>query len=463
MAVDVLTVVVAALLAASVTACIYPALGYLSLYKQLLTLLATMALLFPLFGLYPGAGLNPVRELRQLTLATSLAFLVLTIANLGFGKLSKYEATFLSFHLALTLFFGPIGRHATRCVFGSFAWWGERALIVGDGPQGAKLVESLAGQPHVGLRPAGIVDHLNRHWAEGPERDMRLYLGPLDELSAIADRQQVRWAIIAASDFAPGELPHIVQKCAGVLPHLTVLLDIDGMPSLWHCGQECAGQPGISVRQSLLSPMARRLKRFVDLVLVLLGGALLLPVIAAIALAIRLSSPGSAFFQQERVGRHGRRFRMWKFRTMAVNAQERLEECLHSDPELRREWQSRHKLRRDPRVVKGIGTFLRRSSLDELPQLWNVLVGEMSLVGPRPIVANEEGRSYLTDFSESYRRYIRVAPGITGLWQISGRNDISYEQRIHLDTYYISNWSLWLDLYILLGTAKAVLWGRGAY
>ena len=155
--------------------------------------------------------------------------------------------------------------------------------------------------------------------------------------------------------------------------------------------------------------------------------------------------------------RDGATFTAWKFRTMVRNASEVLARHLERNPALRQEWDRSHKLRHDPRVTAA-GRVLRRTSLDELPQIWNVLRGEMSVVGPRPIVADE-----IALYGEAYELYTRVRPGITGLWQVSGRNDLPYEKRVQLDTYYIRNWSPWLDLYILARTVAAVLMARGAY
>jgi lipopolysaccharide/colanic/teichoic acid biosynthesis glycosyltransferase len=150
-------------------------------------------------------------------------------------------------------------------------------------------------------------------------------------------------------------------------------------------------------------------------------------------------------------------FHALKFRTMVANADRLLEEHLSKDPALRAEWELNHKLKNDPRVTL-VGRFLRRTSLDELPQIWNVIVGQMSLIGPRPIVAAEIGR-----YGDHFDVYSRVLPGITGLWQVSGRNDTTYRERVELDCYYVYNWSLWLDLHILSRTVSAVLARKGAY
>jgi Undecaprenyl-phosphate galactose phosphotransferase WbaP len=187
------------------------------------------------------------------------------------------------------------------------------------------------------------------------------------------------------------------------------------------------------------------------------GGIVALPRIAAIAAAIKLSSPGPVFYGQKRYGRGGDPFVAWKFRTMVKNASEVLEEHLRSNPGLRREWMETQKLRDDPRITR-VGRLLRRTSLDELPQLWNVLAGEMSLVGPRPIIAEEIPR-----YGGGFALYKKVTPGLTGMWQVSGRSLLTYEQRIGFDLYYVRNWSIWLDVHILARTVRAVLRGEGAY
>ena len=166
----------------------------------------------------------------------------------------------------------------------------------------------------------------------------------------------------------------------------------------------------------------------------------LLPLLLLVTILIKLDSPGPLFYGQQRLGQYGTPFVAWKFRTMVENADQVLENYLQANPVLRQQWDADHKLRYDPRVTT-IGRLLRRTSLDELPQLWNVLRGEMSLVGPRPIVGDEIER-----YAETYRLYTRVLPGLTGLWQVSGRNNISYPARVNLDAYYVRNWSVWLDI-----------------
>lgn len=200
-----------------------------------------------------------------------------------------------------------------------------------------------------------------------------------------------------------------------------------------------------------------RAARILDIAVILLAAPYIILAVIVIAILIKLDSAGPVFFRQTRVGRFGRRFSVIKFRTMVENATEVLQSHLDNSAELKAQWLATHKLKRDPRVTR-LGAVLRKSSLDELPQLWNVAIGDMSLIGPRPIVDAE-----IEKYGNCFDLYIQVRPGLTGLWQVSGRNDISYERRVELDEYYVRNRSFRLDLEILWRTVFVVLRGTGAY
>jgi Undecaprenyl-phosphate galactose phosphotransferase WbaP len=218
---------------------------------------------------------------------------------------------------------------------------------------------------------------------------------------------------------------------------------------------------GVSSRRVLALPSSlfryRVIKRILDIFLVIVSLPLLLPALFLVGLVVKLTSPGPAFFSHRRICRDGAFFSMWKFRTMCVNSADVLEQYLSKNPKARVEWSKTHKLRRDPRITP-VGLFLRRYSLDELPQVWNVLRGEMSLVGPRPIVAAE-----VEKYADCFEYYCRVKPGVTGLWQVSGRSELTYDQRVALDRRYVTHWSLFFDLKILLCTFRSVVNRDGAY
>lgn len=198
------------------------------------------------------------------------------------------------------------------------------------------------------------------------------------------------------------------------------------------------------------------LKRVFDVVGALLLGLVFSPLIVVIAVILRREG-GPVIYRHRRIGRDGRQFECLKFRSMIPNAERALRELLERQPELEAEWVRDHKLRNDPRIT-NIGRFLRRTSLDELPQIWNVIRGEMSLVGPRPVVREE-----LMRYGRSLPVYLSAKPGITGLWQVTGRNDTNYRRRVALDTYYVRRRSFLLDVYILIKTTRVVLGGDGAY
>lgn len=207
------------------------------------------------------------------------------------------------------------------------------------------------------------------------------------------------------------------------------------------------------------APACRRSKRTADLVLAGLLGLVSLPLVLACAVLVRLSSPGPVFYRAQRLGTNLRPFCIWKFRTMVEHGDEVLEQHLAEHPGKRLEWQSRFKLRHDPRVTR-VGRFLRMTSLDELPQLWNVLRGDMSLVGPRPIIEEER---FLYGPDRAAWVFSRAKPGITGLWQVSGRSHAAYRERVELDVEYVRRWRLLLDMNILVRTVGTVLFCRGAY
>jgi lipopolysaccharide/colanic/teichoic acid biosynthesis glycosyltransferase len=234
------------------------------------------------------------------------------------------------------------------------------------------------------------------------------------------------------------------------LPRVSDLPDMSGAATAALWVRSRAAGPEQMFRYSIL-------KRWMDVLLVIGLSPVLLALLGAVAAAVRLSSPGPIFFSHRRIRRHGEFFSMWKFRTMCINSGEVLEKYLAAHPEAHAEWRKTHKLKHDPRVTR-IGNFLRRTSLDELPQMWNVLTGTMSLVGPRPIVAAE-----VEKYGDFFRDYCLVKPGVTGLWQVSGRSELTYPQRVQLDRHYAHTWSLQGDVKILLRTFSSVVNQDGAY
>jgi lipopolysaccharide/colanic/teichoic acid biosynthesis glycosyltransferase len=240
---------------------------------------------------------------------------------------------------------------------------------------------------------------------------------------------------------------------------MIVVPDLAGIASLWVTARDLGGCLGFEIKKNLLLRRNHVLKRLMDRAVALPLFLLSLPVMAFAALWIKIVSRGPAFHRQIREGMDGRRIAVWKLRTMRLDGDRILEDWFKVHPHDREQWQRYFKLRDDPRVLPVIGSLLRRTSLDELPQLWSILRGEMSLVGPRPLPDY-----HLEQFPSEFRTLrTRVLPGLTGLWQVSARSEGDLKVQEALDTFYIRNWSPWLDLYILARTASAVLLARGAY
>ena len=230
--------------------------------------------------------------------------------------------------------------------------------------------------------------------------------------------------------------------------------DLEDSHTVLNASQWVAGDKYSAPKRS---PLALAAKRAIDIFGVLVFVTLFLPVYLAVALGVRLSSRGPVHYFQDRVGRDGKLFRFYKFRSMVPNSEEILTSFLHSDPQAKSQWDTHQKLERDPRITP-FGRFIRRTSLDELPQMWNVLMGDMSLVGPRPCMPGQE--KY---YGKYWRTYCAVNPGLTGLWQGSGRSKLSFEDRVRLEARYVREWTLLGDFKILLKTVKVVLWADGSH
>jgi lipopolysaccharide/colanic/teichoic acid biosynthesis glycosyltransferase len=252
----------------------------------------------------------------------------------------------------------------------------------------------------------------------------------------------------------------LLEEFSEIFPHVILVPDLFGIATLSVAPRDLGGVLGLEVRHNLLIPFNRWLKRGFDVVLGTIAGLAALPIVAAAVAWIKCVSPGAdAIFWQEREGENGSIIRIPKLRTMYPDAETMLRQYLEANEEAKTEWDRCCKLKNDPRILPGIGKLLRRTSLDELPQLWSIAKGEMSLVGPRPFPAYHNRK-----FEPEVRAFrTKVTPGLTGLWQISGRSDGDIAVQAKLDTYYIRNWSPWLDVYILGRTLRAVLTGKGAY
>lgn len=425
-----------------------------TLYWKLWPLLSTILVIYAIAKLYPAVGLSPVEELRRICLSTTLFYLALAAVIFLLREGTTYSRGIFLMAWLLSMTGVWLFRISIRRLVSPFSWWGFPVVVMGAGRTGELVIRTLNRQPGLGFKPVAVLD-------DDPKKQGALesvpVVGKLSIAPYVAREMNVSYAIVAMPGVPRDKLLAILERSGHTFPHLLVIPDLFGFASLWVSATDMGGILGLEIRQRLLLPGPRLTKTILDCLLTLLIGILMLPLFLVIMLAIRLDSPGPIFYGHHRLGRNGRPFVAWKFRSMVTNADEVLEHHLTRNHMLREEWERERKLKSDPRITR-IGRLLRRTSLDELPQLLNVLRGEMSLVGPRPIVDDE-----ITHYADKFELYKRVPPGITGLWQVSGRNDVNYSERVNLDAYYVRNWSIWLDIYILLRTIWVVLIGDGAY
>jgi len=421
-------------------------------YAGLAVGVLTLPLAYYWAGLYPGYGIGAVQRLRARSYATLFVFAVLLTWNYLFED-RQWSRGVLLLTMIFALVIPPAIEALLRRNLIARGICGEPVVILGAGKTGALVARTLQQQSDLGFVPVGMLDDDRQKW--GTTIQGVRVVGPLSSIRAFTGAAKV--VLVAMPNMDRDRLASLVQSLS--FPNIIIVPGLFGIQSLWITSRDLGGVLGLEVRKNLLIASNRKLKRILDLVVALPLFLLTAPFVAVCAAWIKLVSPGSAFFRQEREGQEQKRIRVYKLRTMYPNAEQLLQEHLEAHPEERVNWRQFYKLKKDPRILPRIGWFLRRYSLDELPQLWNVIRGDMSLVGPRPFPYY-----HLDSFPESFRALrTSVMPGLTGLWQVSERSDGDLKVQEAEDTYYIRNWSLWLDIYILLRTVQILLLPKGAY
>ena len=420
-------------------------------YLALWPLLGVFIAIFFSSHLYPGVIHNAVTELRRLVLAVTLSFLVLA----GLIFVSRSSDEYLGLVLLLwwmaAIIATPLLRSMVRERICHRSWWGIPVAVFNTGDESIEIIRELENHPEIGLKPVVV---LSSSYPAPPRHTLPV----VDiRLAAAVRASGVERAMIALPDAGSGKLLEELEKFESIFPRLMMMHSSSDLYSLTVDARQLGGCLAVEFRRDLLLPIPRFTKRAIDLLAVALTVPAVVLTILVVGLLVRLESPGPIFYGHRRIGRGHSKFCIWKIRTMQVNGDKLLQDALAKDEALREEWLRERKLRCDPRVTR-VGKFLRKTSLDELPQFWNVLRGEMSLVGPRPIVEEE-----IPAYGPNFSLYCRVTPGLTGLWQVSGRNEVSRRDRVRLDSYYVRNWSPWLDLNILARTARVVITGQGAY
>jgi exopolysaccharide biosynthesis polyprenyl glycosylphosphotransferase len=444
--------------------------------------------------LYAVTPPSPPDEIRSTTGVITLvyvgAWMVSVAARVVAARSLSHGAW--AFSLCISVLLVPLVRGILRSTFSKRAWWGHAVVVIGAGRVGRAVVETLLRRPQLGLKPVAILDDdparqgsVRVAWGEDdmivepvaessatpdlepPSSDRAAMeqfaevggvpvVGGLELAAVLAQRLGIRTVVIAMPEMDSAAVLNLIERFGESYTNVLVIPDLFNLAHFGAPTRYLGGVLGLEVQRQLMHRGPRFAKRTMDVVLTIVGGLCILPLLVFLALLIKFDSKGSPFYLQRRLGQDGVRFRALKFRTMHTDAHERLSALLESNAELRAEYEQFHKLSEDPRITR-VGRRLRKYSLDELPQLWNVLKGEMSLVGPRPYLESE-----IPDMHQKEAIVLRVRPGLTGIWQVTTRNESTFDERVNLDVEYVRNWSPWLDLYILARTFSVVIEGTGS-
>ncbi len=390
-------------------------------------------------------------EVRELMAGLILGF-IMVYALVSMGKISHGVSRLLiGFTFLFSLFIIPTERYMVKSLLFKWPAFRRKAIILGAGEVGEELARGLEREKYLGYEVIGFLDDdfkKRRHKIAG-----RKVYGSIRQVGKFVRFLRVDSVFIAVPSFSTRRLSEIFAHLQGLVSEVSIVPEFRDIGML-NAELSCLFSQKlllIKVQNNLKSQVNQFIKRSFDLIVSLLSLPVLLPVLAVIALVVAMDSPGKPVFIQDRLGRAGRRFHLYKFRTMYQDADAILEKYLKDHPKARREWFEFRKLRDyDPRVTR-VGRFLRKTSLDELPQVFNVIKGEMSLTGPRPYLPREQ-----EDMNGFESIILLTRPGLSGLWQVSGRNNLTFQDRLRMDVWYVLNWSLWLDITLLLRTVRAV-------
>lgn len=424
-------------------------------YIPFAALLVIISLLSYRFSnIYPyKPGRSLVEETYTIGTATTLAVVILSAINLiyeplGYSRLLfLYTAVFVTVFLGLSRFLIRQMRHHLR----QYGLGVHQVLLIGAGDVGRMVMRTAVARPELGYHVIGFLDD---NPAKG-QTDIGPFkaLGPTSNFPEILKQGRIDKVIICLPWHSNQTIQQLLQACEQYTVQAQIVPDYFHLTKNQIQVEDFNGIPLLSTRDLSIQGWNYIVKRTADLLLATLAGLVAWPLMGLIALAIRLDSPGPVIYKQSRIGKNGKPFFCYKFRSMVVDADARKAEIAA----LNEASGPLFKMRDDPRQTR-VGRFIRRFSLDELPQLYNVVLGEMSIIGPRPNLPRE-----VDEYQEWHHKRLAASPGITGLWQVSGRSDLTFDEMVLLDIYYVENWSLALDLHILLRSIPAVLWARGAY
>jgi len=495
---DTLSFLIAFILATSIRFAFIPVIGGAINWQVFLPLLYTnlisLLIIYTLTGLYPGFGRTAVEEMRQIFYSLLLGYGVLGLAFYLQKVAPNFSRSIFVMGWAFAFLINLTVRVVIRNRASLLSWWGVPVIIIGNSVESHDVIQRLLRSRRLGLKPVLLLDEAANDSTAGninsSGADTFTRLSTIQGVPVINSRQQMieiasRHKISYAVFIEPGMDSPTLRSALSVrsqgtnsiepknydetipsrldlrwlskfFPTVLVVLASSDLGSLWVRTVDLEGRLTLQASYHLLNKQAIILKRAFDLILGVSFIIVCIPLFLLIALLIKLDSRGSIIYTQERIGRNGKPIKYLKFRTMQINAEQRLDELLVKNLQAREEYETYHKLTQDPRVTR-IGKVLRKFSLDELPQLFHVISGDLSLVGPRAYMFSE-----CPDMGDYQNLILQVQPGMTGWWQVMGRQTTTFQQRLQLDEYYLSNWSLWLDIYILLKTGWVVIKGVGA-
>lgn len=411
--------------------------------------------LFLIGDLYPGIGRTGVTELKEILkfIAICYVFLGLAVFIFRFGTAFSRMIFFMTWVFASVLI--PFFRIILHNRGSLISWWSQPVVVVGGQKDVKTVITHLHRARRMAIRPV-VALITDKSFQTEEFAGIPFYAYSLELQNQIREKG-IKMALFASqsTDMKHSEMDYLYSLSVS-FSKLIYVMGESTLSSLSMKPLDLEGRPALRVQYSLLNPWAMRIKRVIDLVLCVLGSVVISPLLLIFAALIKIDSPGPVIYTQDRMGKDGKIIKLYKFRTMVVDSDVILKEILKNDPVLREEYRKHHKLRNDPRITR-VGRFLRKVSLDELPQMINVLRGEMSLVGPRAYLPEEKEL-----MGDSVKLILRVSPGLTGWWQVMGRHDVTFKERLRLDKFYISNFSLWMDVYIMIKTVWIVISAKGA-
>ncbi len=423
---------------------------YLRLWPFIFVFLAS----YWMSGLYARPALSQPEELERGTACSFCIFLSLSAFTLTMRGGTHYVTATLATAIVANAVLMPLFRELARHLFSKFPGWPDQAVIFGTGTEARALIERNQNEREAGINLVAVIDPV--------PQDEPLLCGlpiarTLGGAAGFLDRSRPAYGLLTVAAASSAEMVRLLDSPESVIFSRIVLVsNPSAMSSMWAVPMGRRHTPGLTPRSRMDGLTYRVAKRTLDLGVSALVLLCSIPFLGLIGLCVKLDSEGPALFGHERLGKNGRPFKAWKFRTMHIDGKAILEAWFAEHPSAQDEWARSGKLQHDPRVTR-IGRFLRVTSMDELPQLWNVVRGDMSLVGPRPIVQDEIQR-----YGEDFEVFSQAQGGVTGMWQVSGRSSTTYSERVMLDSFYVQNWSIWLDLSIILRTFGAVLLRKGA-